>query len=51
MDNLEKLVEFDKYCKSCKYETASEHSDPCDECLTYPTNTNTNQPVLWEEKS
>lgn len=50
MENNEKFVEFDKYCKNCQYADLPEEKDPCDECLTNPTNTNTTQPVMFKEK-
>lgn len=48
-NNRQKFVEFDKYCPTCKHKDLKCHEDPCDECLTNPVNTDTNQPVLYEE--
>lgn len=50
MDNPEKEVYFDKYCKRCRHEGLAETSETCDECLSYPTNVHSHKPVNWEEK-
>ena len=44
-------VDFNKYCKTCKYEALYEVEDPCNECLDEPYNEYTDKPVKWEEKS
>lgn len=46
----DKEVDFFKYCKECKYSTINENKDPCDECLAYPTNENSEKPVNFKEK-
>lgn len=38
--NEEKEVYFDQYCKSCKHHGLEESKDPCNDCLTEPSNTN-----------
>lgn len=43
-------VNFEKYCKTCKYEKLEENCDPCNECLDYGCNTDSRKPVMWEEK-
>lgn len=45
-----KEVYFDKYCKSCKHKKCEENEEPCDECLSEPTNLYTHKPVKYEEK-
>jgi hypothetical protein len=45
-----KLVDFKKYCKTCKYEKLAESKDPCDECLKHPANEDSHKPVMWEAK-
>ena len=45
----ENLVDFEYFCPKCKNAKLDEHKDPCDECLTYSVNTNSTQPVLYEE--
>lgn len=43
-------VNFEKYCKKCKYEKLKEKMDPCNECLDHGYNANSHKPVKWEEK-
>lgn len=50
MEEYQKEVYFDKYCKTCKYNKRKEYEDPCDECLCYPTNTDSHRPVCWKGK-
>lgn len=50
MDNNYKIVEFDKYCKTCKHSKVKDNEEPCDECLDNPVNVNSHRPVNWEEK-
>lgn len=45
----QKIVEFQLYCPTCKYAAYPEQLEPCYECIGNPTNTNTNQPVLFKE--
>lgn len=47
---FEKEVNFEKYCKLCKYEKLKETLDPCNNCLDYPMNENTEKPVFFKEK-
>lgn len=47
----EKIVDFKTYCPTCEYAELKEHLDPCNDCLTYPTNANTHEPVLYKEKT
>jgi len=46
---LDKIVEFDKYCKTCKYKDTKSFEDPCNECLDNPTNLHTKRPVCYKE--
>lgn len=50
MEIVEKIVEFDKYCETCKYKDVKEVEDPCNECLDNPTNINTKKPINYKEK-
>ena len=43
-------VGFDKYCPLCKYEKLIETNEPCNECLSYSHNENSEKPVLFAEK-
>ena len=45
-----KEVYFYKYCKDCKHRDVNEVDDPCNECLTYPSNINSHKPVKFEER-
>ena len=45
-----KEVYFHEYCKKCKHEKVSDIDEPCDECLSEPTNLYTHRPVKYEEK-
>lgn len=50
MDENYQEVYFDKYCKTCKNKDIKEYEDPCNECLSEPTNIGSHKPVNWEEK-
>ena len=43
-------VDFKKYCKTCKHKELGEKFDPCNECLDYGYNLNSQKPMKWEEK-
>lgn len=43
-------VRFDIYCKTCASEKVKETDDPCNECLSNPSNFNSEKPVNWKEK-
>lgn len=45
-----KVVDYNRWCKTCKYEKKKEEEVPCDECLETPLNFETTQPVKWEKK-
>lgn len=45
-----KVACFANHCPTCKYEAVKEEDEPCNECLDYPVNLNTDKPVKWEEK-
>ena len=46
-----KEVDFDKYCKLCKFKNKLGHEDPCNDCLTCPVRTNTCKPINFMEES
>lgn len=50
MENDQKIVEFDKYCSKCEYFHKPGWEDPCDRCLSTPTNTWSHKPVHFKEK-
>ena len=43
------IVEFDKYCGSCKHRGKKETDEPCSECLENPVNTDSLRPTRWEK--
>jgi len=49
-ESRNKIVEFAYYCKLCKYQETESVDEPCNECLSYPTNIDSHKPVKWEEK-
>lgn len=44
-----KEVYFHQYCSSCIHKDVDEKDDPCDECLTYPSNENSHKPINYKE--
>lgn len=50
MEVIDHIVEFDKYCKTCKYKKIKDEKggEPCNDCLTYSVNTNSRKPVRYE---
>lgn len=48
MDGKTKEVNFNSYCYSCKYVNTKEEDDPCDECLSHPSNEYSHKPVCWK---
>lgn len=49
MEIIDKLVEFHKYCKTCKHRALEEWLDPCHDCLNHPINQNSKKPVNYDE--
>ena len=45
-----KEVYFHEYCKSCKHEKVKDKDEPCNECLSEPTNLDSHKPVKYEKK-
>lgn len=43
-------VHFHEFCKQCKYDRVKETEEPCDECMSEPTNLNSHKPVKYEKK-
>ena len=43
------LVDFNKYCETCKHKGVAEPEDPCNECLENPMNLFSHKPIKWEE--
>jgi len=49
MENL-KIVDFEKYCATCKYRLNAESDSPCWECLDIPARESSKKPEKWEPK-
>lgn len=45
-----KFVDFEKYCKKCKYNNTAESDVPCWECLEQPVNYNSEKPIHFKER-
>jgi hypothetical protein len=45
-----KEVYFHQFCKNCKHWDLSPNDEPCEECLSEPTNLNSHKPVNYDEK-
>lgn len=43
-----KIVEYDEWCKSCKYRFKEGVKDPCDECLEIPVNDDSKKPINYK---
>ena len=49
-DLIDKEVYFGLYCNQCQYYDTPESEDPCDECLTSPSNVYSHKPINFKEK-
>ena len=49
-DDGMKIVEFDKYCKTCIHKDKKDIEEPCCDCLDEAVNVNSHKPVKYEEK-
>lgn len=47
MDNEYIEVDFEKYCKTCRYKDINEWEDPCNECLEHGMNIQSSKPTEW----
>lgn len=51
MEDLnEKEVRFDIYCQKCKHHDEPETEDPCDYCMSEPSNWGSEKPIMFKEK-
>lgn len=50
MEEVEMIVDFEKWCPACKYAKCREEVMPCFACLDEPANMNTSKPVRFEPK-
>lgn len=44
------IVRFDLFCPKCEHYELDQSEDPCDECLCYPGNEDSRQPVNFKPK-
>lgn len=49
MSPRDKIVDFKKYCETCKYKDLDEVKDPCNDCLDNPANEDSHKPLYWEQ--
>ena len=48
--NEDKIVRYDRYCKTCKHYPLNQAEEPCNTCLDNPTNGYSRKPVKYEKK-
>lgn len=51
MQDIEHIVDFYKYCESCRHYDKQDFEDPCNECLTNTINLYSRKPVNYEQKT
>ena len=49
METHFKIVEFDKFCKTCEHKDLPESESPCWDCLTESVNEDSHRPVKYKE--
>lgn len=50
MVNEEKIVRYDRYCKTCEHWNLKQEEEPCNTCLENPTNTYSRKPKYYKKK-
>ena len=50
MEYIDKIVDFEKYCKDCEYKDTEDYKDPCHECLNNPSNEHSHKPINFKKK-
>lgn len=50
MEDINHIVDFDKYCESCRYYDKQDFEHPCNDCLHHPVALYSRKPVNYEEK-
>ena len=48
MESTDIFVAFEKYCPLCKYNKYEEKFDPCNECLDYGVNKDSEKPLFFK---
>lgn len=46
----DKEVYFGNYCATCQFKTVDDGDDPCNECLSNPSNEDSHKPTSYKEK-
>lgn len=46
----EKIVRFDRYCKTCANWDKKQEEEPCTTCLGHPVNLHSRVPFKYEKK-
>lgn len=41
------IINFDKWCPTCKWKERSSIDYPCDECIDHPVSFNSERPVFY----
>lgn len=44
---MDKEVYFNEYCKKCLYKDKPEGEEPCNDCLSQPSNTDSHKPTRF----
>ena len=47
---IDKFVEFDKYCRTCKHKDKNDNEPPCDTCMQWPVQQYSHKPMCWEDE-
>lgn len=50
MEIVDKFVNFDNYCETCKHWNTKQDEEPCNECLSNPVNEYSHKPIKYEKK-
>lgn len=50
MEEKEHIVDFERYCKTCRHEKRSGDDYPCYVCLSIPARMNSRKPEKWVKK-
>ena len=48
MTHDDKIVRYDRYCKSCANWKLKQDEEPCNTCLDNPTNLHSRKPVCYK---
>lgn len=48
---MQKIVNFDIWCKKCEHYNVVDWDYPCDECMENPTNEDSRRPVYFKDKN